>query len=308
MHDQGKHHELAVAAVAATNLPAALRREVRKALITEPIRTDLAARSAEEWLFQFVDETLHHRVTELVAQSRLVVADHLRASVHVIALGDPLYPRNLAPIQAAPLVLYCRGAIDRLEPSARTAAVIGTRKPSALGIELAKRTAHALATRGWSVVSGLALGVDAAAHEACLQAGGRTLAVLPGPLDNILPARNRALADEIVRVGGVLVSELPFGKTVHRSHYVMRDRIIAGLSDCVIPVEAELDSGTLHTVRYALKYRRHLLIPEEAVSGALGSGLEWIARETPAVPYAVDDLHAKLLEFGVPRVQERLFE
>jgi DNA processing protein len=147
-------------------------------------------------------------------------------------------------------------------------AVVGTRNPTKTGQRTAFEVSQYLASQGYSIVSGLALGIDTAAHEGALAAMGVTVAVFATPLDKVYPAKNRSLADYVEESGGALVSEWPIGRGTSRQAFVFRDRIQSGLSIAVIPVQTDIEGGTMHTVKYAEKQGRLLLcprpIPEEA--------------------------------------------
>jgi DNA processing protein len=137
-------------------------------------------------------------------------------------------------------------------------AIVGSRKVTTYGREVTKKLARELAEQGIAIVSGLAFGVDAVAHEAALEAGGQAIAVLPSPLDNIYPASHHGLARRILGQGGALVSEYPSGTESFKGNFVARNRIIAGLADAVLITEAALKSGSLHTARFALNAGRDI--------------------------------------------------
>ncbi|MBI3292863.1 MAG: DNA-protecting protein DprA, partial [Elusimicrobia bacterium] len=153
---------------------------------------------------------------------------------------DDHYPEGLRPLADPPLVLYLRGTITTDDVPA--VALVGTRRPTPYGLKIAAQLAAALAERGITTISGLARGIDGAVHRGSLQKGGRTIAVLGHGLDHCYPPEHRALAEEIVQ-RGALVTELPLGIGVDRSHFPRRNRIIAGLSLGVVVVEADLRSG-----------------------------------------------------------------
>jgi len=180
-----------------------------------------------------------------LAESELKKAERL--GVEVFPFFSEGYPEKLRLIQQPPLVLYVLGNLK----VDRAAAVIGSRKCSSYGRRIAYRLGKFLADRGVTVVSGLALGIDAKAHEGALSSGN-TVAVLGSGVDVVYPYSNRSLAARIVERGGALVSEFPLGTRPKREHFPRRNRIIAGLSDCVVVVEAMEKSGTFVTVNYAL--------------------------------------------------------
>jgi DNA processing protein len=188
-----------------------------------------------------------------------------RAGGRVVTWLDPGYPRALLTLDPRPPTLYVAGSPEVLET--RSVAVVGTRRASGYGLATATEIADELARAGVAVVSGLALGIDAAAHHAALDAGGRTIAVLPSPLDRIYPPRNRALAATIVDRGGALITEVPTGRGVGRPDFARRNRIIAGLAEAVVVVEAPDRSGALLTAAAATAIGRELY----AVPGPIGA-------------------------------------
>ncbi|WP_108662517.1 DNA-processing protein DprA [Acuticoccus kandeliae] len=188
-----------------------------------------------------------------MVERELTAAARIRAR-HLF-LGDPLYPAALAAIHAPPPVLMVRG--DPAALTRRPIAIVGARKASGAGLTMAHRLAVAFAEAGHVVVSGLAAGIDTAAHRASLPLG--TVAALAGGVDRPTPEANIALADEIVASGeGALISEMPLGWAPFARDFPRRNRLIAGLAEAVVVVEAGAHSGALHTARYALDENRDL--------------------------------------------------
>ncbi len=169
-----------------------------------------------------------------------------------VYLDDPLYPPLLALLPDAPPVLAVLGDASLL--AAPAVAIVGARNASAAGLRVAAELADSLAAKGLTVVSGLARGIDTAAHEGALRTGG-TIAVLPGGVDVAYPPENAALVTRIAARGAV-VSEAPLGTTPTNRHFPKRNRIVAGLSLGVVVVEAAHRSGTLITARLALENGR----------------------------------------------------
>ena len=167
---------------------------------------------------------------------------------HVLSLGHPAWPALLLQTADPPLLLYLQGDLACL--SAPAVAVVGSRHPSAQGRDNAQAFAADLAQAGWLVVSGLAQGIDAAAHEGALAAGGRTLAVVGTGLDLTYPSHHRALAQRVA-AQGALLSEYAPGTPPLREHFPQRNRLIAGLTRGTLVVEAALRSGSLITARLA---------------------------------------------------------
>ena len=173
--------------------------------------------------------------------------------IHAVAIDDAAYPAALRTIADPPPVLYVRGTVR--PGDARAVAVVGTRRASAYGAQAARYLAGGLARNGVTVVSGLARGIDAVAHDAALLAGGRTLAVLGCGVDVIYPPEHRRLAERIVG-SGALLAEVPPGTPPLRFHFPRRNRIISGLCAGVVVVEGREDSGALITACAALEQGR----------------------------------------------------
>ena len=195
----------------------------------------------------------------LLMRSQSRVTDHLTAGIRPLAITEADYPPLLRLIPDPPPVLYAKGNIDILKVL-DAVAIIGTRSPTALGVDVASRAARRFAQSGFVVVSGLAKGIDSAAHRSACEAGF-TVAVLANSLDTVYPAENRKLAEGILRGGGTLVSELALGEQTFKNAFVRRDRIQSGLSLAVIPVQTDIEGGTMHTVRFAETQKRLLFCP-----------------------------------------------
>jgi len=185
-----------------------------------------------------------------------------RAGIQVLTWDDAEYPPNLSQIYNAPPVLYVRGDIETRDEWA--VAVVGTRRASVYGKEAARMLATGLAQAGVTVVSGLARGIDTVAHRSCLEAGGRTIAVLGSGLDVIYPRENTRLAADIVQ-RGALMSEYPLGTRPEARNFPPRNRIISGLTLGTVVVEAGQSSGALITADFAAEHGRDVF----AVPGSI---------------------------------------
>ncbi len=184
-------------------------------------------------------------------------------------------PARLRNIPGPPQSLFIRAAKDTLFAKLmrhKRVAIVGSRKVTAYGQLVTERFAGELAAQGIVIVSGLALGVDAIAHRATLEAEGLTMAVLPTPIDNIQPRTNAGLAQQILTSNGVLVSEYPPGSTVFKTNFVARNRIVTGLVDALLITEATEDSGTLHTARFALEQGIDVLAVPGNIYSSLSAG------------------------------------
>ena len=212
--------------------------------------------------------------------------------VNKVLLNASGYPPVLAQMSGAPKELFVAGELDELLARPRVA-IVGSRHVSAYGRQITTNLAAELAGQGIVIISGLALGVDALAHRAALEAGGLTLAVLPGPIEQIYPSSHTQLARQIVDGGGVLVSEYPDGTPAFRWNFVARNRIVAGLSDALLITEAAEKSGTLHTARFALELGRDVLAVPGNITSPLSAGTNNLIKSgaMPATS-AEDVLHA----------------
>lgn len=193
-----------------------------------------------------------------VAHAEAMLATAASLGVRVVPVTEADYPELLRAIPDRPPVLFVRGV---LPTSRRVVACIGTREPSRFGTEVARRLTGLVAEKGYSVVSGLALGVDTLAHEAALDARGHTVAVLANGLETVYPRKNARLAERILDAGGALVSEQPFGTPAIPRNLVARDRLQSGLSLATFVMQTDVVGGSMHTVRFTLMQRRLLFAP-----------------------------------------------
>lgn len=178
--------------------------------------------------------------------------------VKKVSLISAEYPELLRSIASPPKQLYVLGDLSKLAHT-KLVGIVGSRAITPYGKQVTYQLAYDAASRGIGVVSGLALGVDAVAHQACLDAGGYTVAVLPSGLDGIHPATNRPLAIRILEQGGALISEYPPGSRPFKQNFIARNRLVSGLSEAVLVTEASQRSGALHTANFALEQGRSVL-------------------------------------------------
>lgn len=210
-----------------------------------------------------------------------------RESVRIIARCDAEYPEILKTIYDPPLALYIKG---RIEDSDRNAiAVVGSRRVTHYGTATAEKLAAGLCRAGYTVVSGLAEGIDTAAHKAALEVNGRTLAVTGGGLDCVYPVSNISLAEEISGKGA-MISEYPFGRKPDRSTFPMRNRIVSGLSRGVIVVEAGRKSGALITANQAIEQGRDVFAVPGRIDSRYSEGCNELIRSGACLVTCVDDV------------------
>lgn len=222
-----------------------------------------------------------------------------RAGVDLLTWSDERYPLNLARIDGPPPVLYVDGAI--LEEDAWAVAIVGTRRATAYGREIAHTLATELARNRITVVSGLALGVDTIAHQAALDAGGRTIAVLGSGVDVIYPHQNRLLAKAIAQQGAV-VSEYALGVRPEASNFPPRNRIISGLSRGVIVVEAGERSGALITARFAADQNRDVFAVPGSILRPGSAGCNRLIQDGAIPLLSIDDV---LDQLNLARVDDQ---
>jgi len=215
--------------------------------------------------------------------------------IAIVPFTSPDYPAILRRTPEPPLVLYVQGEIEPADAVAL--AIVGTRRPSHYGTTQAGRLAAELAARGMTIVSGLAHGIDTAAHRAALDAGGRTIAVLGGGIARLYPAANAALADDIAQHGAV-VSEFPLHTKSLRAFFPRRNRIVSGLALGVLVVEAAFKSGALITADWALAQGREVFALPGRVTDRRSRGCHLLIKQGAALVETSDDILEGLGDVG----------
>lgn len=190
-----------------------------------------------------------------------ILKNSQRQGIEMISRDNVKYPNSLLSISDPPILLHVKGNIDALNKD--SIAIVGTRKPTDFSLNQANKIAGIFAEEGYIIVSGLADGIDSAAHKGALEKNGLTVAVLAHGLDTIYPYKNKELADEIIKKNGTIVSEYPFGTKTFPSYFVERDRIQSGLSMGVFVIETGIKGGTMHTVRFCEKQGRILIVMKQ---------------------------------------------
>lgn len=219
------------------------------------------------------------------------------ASGRVVTCLDGDYPPALLTLDPRPPTLYVVGGADAFRE--RAVAIVGTRRASGYGLSVTVQLATELAEARVVVVSGLALGIDGAAHRAAVETGKRTVAVLPSPLDRIYPPRHRELARRIVATGGALVTEVPIGAAVGRPDFARRNRLIAGLAEAVIVVEAPDRSGALLTAAAAIAIGRELYAVPGPIDAMASRGTNRLVADQQAT--MVTSTASVMRMIGLPR-------
>lgn len=213
------------------------------------------------------------------------------ASRAVVTLGDPAYPPLLLQTADPPLLLHVQGRHELLQ--ARSIAIVGSRNPTPQGRDNARAFAAQLSHSGLTIVSGLALGIDGAAHEGGLEGAGSTVAVVGTGLDTVYPGRHRTLAGRIAS-DGLLVSEFPLGTPPLKENFPQRNRVIAGLSLGTLVVEAALQSGSLITARLAVEAGRDVFAVPGSIHSPLSRGCHALIKQGAKLVDGVEDVLAEL--------------
>jgi len=225
------------------------------------------------------------------------LAELQRLGIGVIDREDERYPQQLLEIYDPPLLLYYKGDLEAAKR--RGIGVVGSRQTSHYGLETAKKLSYQMAYAGLPVASGLARGIDTAAHQGALAAKGRTVAVLGCSLDLMYPPENQALAEMIVEKNGLLLSEFPLKTPPDKQTFPMRNRIVSGLSGGVLVIEAGAESGALITARMALEQGRQVFAIPGRIDNPLAKGCHRLIKEGAKLVESVEDVLAEF-EFLFP--------
>ena len=176
----------------------------------------------------------------------------------IISSLDDVYPESLKKEQASPVILFCNGDITLLNNKVLT--IIGTREPTQHGAFIAERITRWFTSENWVIASGLAKGIDTSSHQACLDTQGKTIAILAHGLEKIYPSQNKKLAAQIVKSGGLLITEYEYGAYVGKLNFIERDRIQAAIAKAVLLVQSDLNGGSLHASRAIIEYGKYLIV------------------------------------------------
>lgn len=211
--------------------------------------------------------------------------------IHFLTLKDKNYPPLLTQISNPPSILFFRGKI----PSSQKAiAVIGSRKATAYGKKIAQKFTHQLVKKGFVIVSGLAIGIDAIAHQTAINSNGKTIAVLGTGVDIIYPQQNTRLYHQIIKKNGAVISEFPPQTKPKRKNFPQRNRIISGLCLGVLVIEAAEKSGTKITARFAADQGREVFAVPGPVNSPLSSGTADLIKQGAKLVYSLKDILEEL--------------
>ena len=268
---------------------------------TESGRKLLAAFGPPGAVFQQERPALHAVVGPRLAQALLTPPEDLAAFIdtavtwlaagsnrHILSLDDPRFPPELLQIADPPLLLYLVGQVETLQHPRRLA-IVGSRNPTPQGQQNARQFAQALGEAGVCVVSGLALGIDGAAHEGALAGGAPTIAVVGTGLDRVYPRRHLALAHQIAEQGA-LISEYPLGTPPLAPNFPRRNRLIAGLAQGTLVVEAAMQSGSLITARMAAEQGREVFAIPGSIHAPQSRGCHALIRQGAKLVESAQDI------------------
>ncbi|MDD4911701.1 MAG: DNA-processing protein DprA [Sideroxydans sp.] len=236
-------------------------------------------------------------ISVLISQSRETVSLEAAAAWlndplnHIITLADTEYPQALLNIADPPFLLYVKGRVDLL--NTRSLAVVGSRNATTQGLRNAEAFAKSVSEAGLCVISGMAHGIDAAAHQGSLQGRGSTVAVVGTGLDKVYPAANRDLAHRLAQ-HGTIISEFPLGTPPLASNFPRRNRIISGLSEGCLVVEASLQSGSLITARMALEQGRDVFAIPGSIHSPQSKGCHALIKQGAKLVESAQDILEEL--------------
>ncbi len=212
---------------------------------------------------------------------------HQQKNRFILTWEDEDYPSVLKEIFDPPFILYAEGELSCLQEP--TLAIVGTRDPSSLGVDIAKQFAMELSLHGLTIVSGLARGIDAAAHEGCLSGTGKTVAVLGNGIDRVYPKQHRGLLAR-VKDTGLVLSEFPLGTPPIAGHFPRRNRIISGVSSAILVVESAVLSGSLVTARLALEQNREVMAVPGSIRNPKTAGCHYLLQQGARIVTTLQDV------------------
>lgn len=262
--------------------------------------------SAERVFYSTKDELLssgllNEKLVDIIINSRNInkIERYLEKvkenNIKVYTIDDEEYPENLKHIYDPPPVIYMKGNIDKIDDNA--IAIVGSRKATDYGLKIAEKLGMELAEAGITVVSGMAIGIDSAAHRGALKAGGKTIAVFACGLNHIYPKSGYSLAKEIIK-NGAIISEYPLGIKAVAKNFPARNRIISGISKGVVIVEANEKSGSLITADFALEQGRDVFAVPGNIEAPNSKGTNLLIKNGAKLVTCVDDI---LEEYGLSK-------
>jgi len=227
-------------------------------------------------------------------------SDLEKLKVNYVTVNDKDYPQNLKDLDDAPIVIYYKG--ENLKNISNAVSIVGSRKMTSYGKEVAYRFSYELASFGLTIVSGLALGVDSVVHRACVDAGGKSIAVVASGLDYITPVSNYQIAKDVIKHNGLIFSEYPVGYRPTKIDFPNRNRIISGLSKAVIVIEGERKSGTLLTASHAANQGRTVFAVPGQITSPMSGAPHFLIQNGAKIAFSTRDILDELdIDFKVDK-------
>ncbi len=226
-----------------------------------------------------------------------------RKEITVLTIDSKDYPESVRNISDPPICIYLKGFTLKVFAPFLTFAIVGTRQPTPYGVQVARKFAYELASAGFIIVSGMAYGIDTIAYQACLEANGKTIAVLGCGVDVVYPSSNRLLYERIIKNGAV-ISEFPPGQFVLKGLFVARNRIISAFSQGVMIVEGTKDSGSLITARYAAEQGKEVFAPPNPITSIMSAAPNILLKEGAKLVTKVEDIYEEFNLRITPKKKE----
>lgn len=220
-----------------------------------------------------------------------IIHSYMKKEITILTRLHPLYPYQFQRLPNSPICVYCKGKVtEETFREQKSISIVGTRKSTPYGEQIARKFGRELAQEGYTVVSGLAMGIDAQAHSGCLEGNGTAIAVLGNGVDIVYPARNISLYKSIIECGGVLLSEYPLAEHAAKGMFVMRNRLIAALSIATIVVEGELKSGSMITAKAALELHKDVFAPPMPITSSGSEGPNFLLQQGAFLVTKAEDI------------------
>ncbi len=230
-----------------------------------------------------------------------------KKDIQVVSREDKKYPSQLKNISDPPICLYCKGNLNEIDfINDYFIGIVGTRSPTPYGIQITKKFGGELSRAGIIIVSGMATGIDTAAHKSALESEGKTIAVLGCGVDIVYPAINRRLYEDIIQDKGLVISEFPPGRMALKGFFVARNRIISGLSRGVLIIEGLKDSGALITARYAAEQGKEVFASPGPITSPLSQAPHLLLKQGAKLVTSVEDIYEELGLRLMPKKKENI--
>ncbi len=310
-----------------------------KALIKYFGDVKTAYRAQEKEISKVIGSIIGHKFAEFRAKFDPVkkMEELKKKNIQVLSLVDKDYPESLKNISDQPICVYVKGLIPKFfdtevearhrvfsstsppkggspksltqkQVSSLLFAIVGTRNPTSYGIQVARKFSYELTQAGFIIVSGMAYGIDTIVHQACLEAGGKTIAVLGCGVDIVYPPTNRDLYEKIIDSGGAVISEFPPGQFVIKGLFISRNRIISGLSRGVMIVEGLEDSGSLITAKHAAEQGKDVFAPPNPITSTMSAAPNLLLKQGAKLVTTVNDIYEEFNIKIVPKKKEEVLQ